>query len=273
MLLDKKQTIKLKIAISAAIEAGKIIMAIYEKDFEVITKVDNSPLTLADKQANTIITNWLEKTEIPIISEENKLLSFDIRKHWDTCWIVDPLDGTKEFIKKNDEFTVNIALIENGKPILGVIYAPALKELYYGDVKGGKAYKIKVDSNDIEYLIESKELISPKKDTNLIRIIGSRSHMNTETEDFINTIKKDTNKSIEMIAKGSSLKLCLIAEGVADIYPRFAPTMEWDIAAGHAICNAVGIKVLKQNSTEELKYNKENLLNPNFLVSNDRFFS
>jgi 3'(2'), 5'-bisphosphate nucleotidase len=258
-----------KIAIEACIVAGNDILKIYCKDFDIDYKQDNSPLTEADRIANSIIINFLEKTNIPIISEENKQLPYEERQKWTSCWIIDPLDGTKEFIKKNDEFTVNIALVENGRPILGVIYAPALKELYYGNVKEGKAYKIKVDSNDIEYLIESRELISPKKDTNLIRIVGSRSHMNTETQDFIDTIKKGTNKSIEMIAKGSSLKLCLIAEGVADIYPRFAPTMEWDIAAGHAICNAVGIKVLKQNSTEELEYNKENLLNPNFLVAND----
>jgi 3'(2'), 5'-bisphosphate nucleotidase len=269
MLSTQEKENLIDIAIKASIEAGNIIMKIYNNEIEVEYKEDESPLTLADQQANTCIVNKLINTNIPIISEENKQLPYEERKNWTSCWIVDPLDGTKEFIKKNDEFTVNIALIENGKPTFGVIYAPALSELYFGDTNEMKAFKVKLDSLDTKKSLMSKKEIGPKKNNDLIRVVGSRSHMNDDTTKFIEGLQNNSDKKIDIIAKGSSLKLCLVAEGVADYYPRFAPTMEWDIAAGHAICNAVGIKVLKQNSKEELDYNKENLLNPYFLVSND----
>jgi 3'(2'), 5'-bisphosphate nucleotidase len=269
MLSTQEKENLIDIAIKASIEAGNIIMKIYNNEIEVEYKEDESPLTLADQQANTCIVNKLINTNIPIISEENKQLPYEERKNWNSCWIVDPLDGTKEFINKNDEFTVNIALIENGKPTFGVIYAPAISELYYGSVDEMKAYKVKVDSDNFDVTMSTKELLKPKKDPNKVRVVGSRSHMNQETTTFIDDLKNKTDKEIEIISKGSSLKLCLVAEGTAEYYPRFAPTMEWDIAAGHAICNAIGIKVLKQNSKDELDYNKENLLNPYFLVSND----
>jgi len=257
-------------AIEAALEAGAIIMKIYTNEIEVHYKEDESPLTLADRQANTCIENKLKPFGIPIISEETKQSPFEIRKNWTNCWIVDPLDGTKEFIKKNDEFTVNIAYVANGKPKFGVIYAPALKELYYGIVEEGVGYKIEVLSETkASDILNNSSCIVPRKDDNLLRVVGSRSHMNDETSNFMQALEEKTEKKVTIISKGSSLKLCLVAEGKADIYPRFAPTMEWDIAAGHAICNAVGLKVLKQDSVDELQYNKENLLNPSFLISND----
>jgi 3'(2'), 5'-bisphosphate nucleotidase len=257
-------------AISAALEAGAVIMKIYKNEIDVDYKDDESPLTLADQLANNCIENRLKPFGIPIISEEAKQLPFEIRKNWTNCWIVDPLDGTKEFIKKNDEFTVNIAFIEHGKPKFGVIYAPALSELYFGLVDDYSAYKSKVLSETTAIDILKKSIpIAPKKEANLLRVVGSRSHMNEETITFINELEKGTGKKVDIISKGSSLKLCLVAEGKADVYPRFAPTMEWDIAAGHAICNAVGLKVLQQNSKQELQYNKENLLNPYFSISND----
>ena len=256
-----------KTAIEAAIEGGKRIMEIYEnEDFQVESKSDDSPLTIADNQANDIINSFLLPTGIPIISEENKQLDFAERKNWNRCWIVDPLDGTKEFIKRNGEFTVNIALIENQKPVFGVIYVPAKNELYIGDVIQGKSYKGILKTEDFSEKI--MEEIKRSKEADKIKVVGSRSHMNQETLDYIENLKSKYNKEVEIVSKGSSLKFCLVAEGKADVYPRFAPTMEWDTAAGQAICNAVGLSVIDRGTSEELKYNRENLLNNYFLVSN-----
>lgn len=257
-------------AVNASILGGIAILEIYQKpSFDFQTKDNNSPLTEADTAANTIINEHLIRTNIPIISEENKNLDYSERKYWDRCWIVDPLDGTKEFIKRNGEFTVNIALCEFGKPVLGVIYVPVTRELYYGDVTKKVAYKAVLDENHKltnKLFAEEDRISTSNPNKELIRIVGSRSHMNQDTLDYISSIEKDYNK-VEIVSKGSSLKFCLVAEGRADVYPRFAPTMEWDTAAGHAICNAVGLTVISQQSKEELPYNKENLLNPYFLVS------
>ena len=262
----------LKIAIEASIEAGKAIMTFYNEDVDVEIKNDNSPITKADKRANEIINSYLLKTGIPIISEENKQIDFSERKNWKTCWVVDPLDGTKEFIKKNGEFTVNIALIEDEKPILGVIYVPEKEILYFGSLQSKTAYKLFCNSKkiNINTILNSAELIQPNKINNTIRVVGSRSHMNQDTTDFIQKIsEKHSDSEIIIVSKGSSLKFCLVAEGKADVYPRYAPTMEWDTAAGHAICNAVGLKVISIKTNQELKYNKENLLNSYFLISNE----
>tara|TARA_R110000744_G_scaffold346223_1_gene451728 strand:+ start:415 stop:1233 length:819 start_codon:yes stop_codon:yes gene_type:complete len=257
-------------AIHASISGGLAIMDIYRKpNFDKEIKDDNSPLTEADTAANSIINKKLMETEIPIISEENKNLDYNQRKYWDKCWIVDPLDGTKEFIKRNGEFTVNIALCQKGHPVLGVIYVPVTKELYYADVASKMAFKTVLNEEHklTSKLFTEEDRISkstPNKE--LVRVVGSRSHMNQDTLDFISSIESDFDE-VEVVSKGSSLKFCLVAEGKADFYPRFAPTMEWDTAAGHAICNAVGLKVTSQKNDEELPYNKENLLNPYFLVS------
>lgn len=268
MIINKN----LQLAIVASLEAGKVIMQVYDTAFDVEIKEDESPLTEADKLANDVINSYLLPTEIPIISEENKRIDSEIRKEWNTCWIVDPVDGTKEFIKRNGEFTVNIALVNNGKPELGVIYVPATKVLYYADVKIGKAYKSKLKSHNtsLAHIIESSEILKPKASSNKVQVVGSRSHMTKETLDFVDSLKK-SGKSVEIVSKGSSLKFCLVAEGNADIYPRFAPTMEWDTAAGQAICNALDIEVISQETNKPLLYNKENLLNPWFLVSKENF--
>jgi len=259
----------LKMAIQAAVHGGSEIMKIYEnEDLGVEYKDDNSPLTLADMKCNDIINSYLIKTEFPIISEENKQLDFSERKDWDTCWIVDPLDGTKEFVKRNGEFTVNIALVTNGKPQLGVIYVPDTKELYFADVSIVKASKVILESHEVnvDLLDLNKNTIQPnKKIGNTIKIVGSRSHMNESTQNFVDSFKKDY-KHVEIVSKGSSLKFCLVAEGRADIYPRFAPTMEWDTAAGQAICEAVGLNVISNETDKPLLYNKKNLLNPWFKV-------
>jgi 3'(2'), 5'-bisphosphate nucleotidase len=260
----------LQVAIQAAIEAGEAIMEIYQKDFGVEYKADDSPLTEADQKANKVIMEYLDKTEYPIISEENKQTDYTERKQWRSCWIVDPLDGTKEFIKKNGEFTVNIALVHEQKTSLGVIYVPATKVLYYADASEELAEKVQLDKPvyNLDFIHKNKKAIQPKEDVDSLRIVGSRSHMNEDTTQFINNQK--TNKKIEVVSKGSSLKFCLVADGDADIYPRFAPTMEWDTAAGQAICKAVGLQVIDQKTGEEMLYNRENLLNNYFMVSNQK---
>lgn len=271
-MINSKETVEhlTKIAVNAAILGGQAIMDVYKKpDFDLETKDNNSPLTEADIAANTIINKRLIETGIPIISEENKNLDYSQRKYWERCWIVDPLDGTKEFIKRNGEFTVNIALCQLGKPIIGVIYVPVTKELYYADVIKKVAYKsiLNEEHNIIKELFSEDDLIA-KSEVNkeLVRVVGSRSHMNQDTLDYISSIENNFEE-VKIVSKGSSLKFCLVAEGEADVYPRFAPTMEWDTAAGHAICKAVGLKVISRQTSEELLYNKENLLNPYFLVS------
>ncbi|SFI61711.1 3'(2'),5'-bisphosphate nucleotidase CysQ [Olleya namhaensis] len=259
----------LQIAIKASLEAGKVIMQVYDTPFDVEIKDDKSPLTEADKKANDVINSYLINTEFPIISEENKQTDYPTRKNWTTCWVVDPVDGTKEFIKRNGEFTVNIALVTNGKPELGVIYVPATKTIYVANVTTKEAFKTQLDSHDasVEEVISAAIVLQPKApESNPVQVVGSRSHMSQETLDFVESIKKE-GKEVEVVSKGSSLKFCLVAEGNADVYPRFAPTMEWDTAAGQAICNAVGIDVISQETNQSLLYNKENLLNPWFLVS------
>jgi 3'(2'), 5'-bisphosphate nucleotidase len=252
-------------AIKAAIKAGGEIMKVYATDFDVIHKGDNSPLTMADNNANDVINSFLLKTNIPIISEENKQTEYDIRKNWEQCWIVDPLDGTKEFVKRNGEFTVNIALVINGNPLLGVIYVPVSKTLYFTNAVGSKSFKYVVESETEhpQSILDNATEISPLRNKiPPIKVVGSRSHLNEDTERFIETIPEE----VEIVSKGSSLKFCLVAEGQAHVYPRFAPTMEWDTAAGHAICQAVGVTVKKTETGKLLKYNKKNLLNPYFLV-------
>lgn len=261
---------KLKTAIEASIKAGYAIMEIYKSDnFEIESKEDDSPLTVADKKANAIINEFLVPHDIPIISEENKQIEYQERKSWRQCWIVDPLDGTKEFIKKNDEFTVNIALVHEGKPQLGVIFAPALNMLYFAVVSDSKAfrYRMKTGSSDIDEILKNAEEIKPATKTEPLKVVGSRSHMNEETQTFIENLKETYGNDIKIVSKGSSLKFCLVAEGEAHIYPRFAPTMEWDTAAGHAICEAVGLQCLFRETGEPMTYNREELLNGHFSVS------
>ena len=274
-IFQKNKPIKmnefLQIALRASIDAGTAIMEIYSANQYVEFKSDRSPLTLADKRSNEMIRNYLHETSIPVTSEENKTIPYEIRKNWNECWIVDPLDGTKEFIKRNGEFTVNIALIRNSRPVFGVIYVPPTKELYFGDVEKKIARKVivngQVDMNSI--IAESQLLKAAITKKQRIRVVGSRSHMNEETSQFMEELKEKYNET-EIISKGSSLKFCMAAEGKADIYPRFAPTMEWDTAAGDAICRAVGLKVVSRETGQLLLYNKESLLNPSFLVYKDR---
>lgn len=258
-----------KVAIQAAIEAGYKIMEVYKsEDFEIEQKQDDSPLTVADRESNKIINAALVPTGISIISEENDQIPYSERRNWRECWIVDPLDGTKEFIKKNGEFTVNIAFVKNGKPEFGVIYAPDLNLLYYGIVEDGKAYKATVvPGQENAFNLDSAQQIVPDRELTGYRIVGSRSHMNEETKDFIKNLRSTQSRDVEIVSKGSSLKFCLVAEGKANIYPRFGPTMEWDTAAGQAICEAVGLSCIFNETQKTMTYNRENLLNGNFIVS------
>ncbi|GAB4258247.1 MAG: 3'(2'),5'-bisphosphate nucleotidase CysQ [Vicingaceae bacterium] len=251
-------------AVNAAIKAGNAILEIYQQDFEVEFKNDQSPLTLADKKSHEIIVKNLENT-YPILSEEGKDIPYLQRRNWKKFWMIDPLDGTKEFIKKNGEFTVNIALIENSFPIEGIIYAPVLKELFFTFNK--QAYKTNItdEITDLNQLIEQSKKLPLNQNNNAYVVVGSRSHMSEETMEYINGIKNQVGE-IEIQSKGSSLKLCMVAEGIARQYPRFAPTMEWDTAAGQAIVEASGAEVLNWETKKRMEYNKPNLLNSWFLV-------
>ncbi|MCC5922432.1 MAG: 3'(2'),5'-bisphosphate nucleotidase CysQ [Crocinitomicaceae bacterium] len=255
----------LDLAIEAAMHAGLEIMKVYNsEDFGIETKGDNSPLTKADKLSNEIILSYLSKTAIPILSEEGKHLSYEERKNWQKLWIVDPIDGTKEFIKRNGEFTVNIALIENQEPILGVIYVPAKKELYFADEHG--AFKIQdVDNHNFSEKTNTKVALPLQNNGDQVVAVASKSHMSEETQTFIDGLSK-TYGDVATLSKGSSLKLCMVAEGQADFYPRFAPTMEWDTAAGQAICKFAGCKVIDWETKKDMIYNREKLLNNWFLV-------
>lgn len=258
------------LAIKSSIEAGNAVLEVYNTDFEVDYKDDHSPLTKADLISNQIINDILSLTDIPILSEENKMVEYAVRKEWDTCWIVDPIDGTKEFIKKNGEFTINIALIKGGITKLGVIYVPVTRELYYTDELKTSSYKTVIPEGYFDLsniLFKDQDKIIPKQDDKKsIDVVGSRSHMNDDTLMFVESLKADY-ENVNIVSKGSSLKFCLVAEGIADVYPRFAPTMEWDTAAGQAICEAAGLKVIDQSTKKTMLYNRENLLNSYFLVT------
>ncbi|UOQ87004.1 3'(2'),5'-bisphosphate nucleotidase CysQ [Gracilibacillus salinarum] len=254
---------------NVCLDAGKEIMDVYQQDFEVEHKDDDSPLTIADKRAHQVIAEGLMKIDasIPVLSEEGREIAFEERKDWKEFWLVDPLDGTKEFIKKNDEFTVNIALIDGKYPALGVIYAPALDTFYFG-VKGDGAYKLNKASqatiSNVEDLKNLSIRLPEVKESKVTNVVASRSHMSKETEEFINTL----NGEVNVVSSGSSLKFCLVAEGKADFYPRYAPTMEWDTGAGQAIVEAAGGKVTRYEDEARFYYNRKELLNGWFLVEN-----
>ncbi|MBE0470636.1 MAG: 3'(2'),5'-bisphosphate nucleotidase CysQ [Methyloprofundus sp.] len=259
------EKINIQDIIHIAKQAGDAIMQIYQKDFAVEFKADESPLTEADKAAHNIIVEGLSNlklnvqnstlSEVPILSEEGRHLPYDERKDWEYFWLVDPLDGTKEFVKKNDEFTVNIALIHKDTPVLGVVYAPALNQCYWAK-QGEGAFKDGL-----------KLPLKTEQERETYKIVASRSHMSDETQAFIDAIQ--TYKSKELVSIGSSLKICLVAEGEADVYPRLGPTMEWDTGAAHAIVKEAGMKLegfsFEQGLNPHL-YNKSNLLNNWFVV-------
>ena len=246
-----------------AISAGHEIMKHYQKDAKVMFKEDFSPLTNADLDSNSIICSGLSKIDstIPIISEES-FVDWQTRRKWNKYWLIDPLDGTKEFINKNGEFTVNVALIENNKPVLGVIFIPVLSALYFASQNNG-AYKLQCSSRVDSLKGSVKIQVNKKKKTDHLLVIGSRSHSN---EDFDQWVKLNI-ENYELVKKGSSLKFCHIADGNADLYPRFGPTSEWDIAAGHIILIEAGGRIYSIDNKDIVYNKKENILNPYFIAS------
>jgi 3'(2'), 5'-bisphosphate nucleotidase len=258
----------LQTAIAAAISGSEQILEIYRQEFQVEYKEDKSPLTLADRNAHDAICNVLKATGLPVLSEEGKSIPFEVRKDWNRFWMVDPLDGTKEFVKRNGEFTVNIALISEMRTVMGVILVPVSGLLYFASRAAG-AFKITLeDIKDlsIESLIENAESLPLPGSPHKVTVVGSRSHLSPETTDYINGLQK-AHPDLDFVSIGSSLKMCLVAEGKAHIYPRFGPTMEWDTAAGQAIVEIAGGKVVQAISGEEVLYNKPDLLNPWFIAS------
>ena len=259
----------LDIATKAALLGGAEILSVYERaDFKVETKADDSPLTLADRLSHQAIVGLLSKEtpDITVMSEEGTDVPFSERNDWKQYWLVDPLDGTKEFIKRNGEFTVNVALIEGNRPVIGVIYIPVSDILYNASSKSG-AHKWEHASElqESEWSREVDKLpIGARPDSSTIRVVASRSHNSEETEGFINSLRKEYG-NVETVASGSSIKFCIVAEGVAEVYPRFGTTMEWDTAAGHCIAAEAGCSV-RRSEGGPLVYNKQDLRNPQFIV-------
>ena len=270
------------IALRAAVAAGADILEVYQGRVDVELKADQSPLTEADMRAHRRISALLaaHAAEVPILSEEAADIPFDRRELWQRYWLVDPLDGTKEFIKKNGEFTVNIALVEDGPdgegvPVAGVVYAPDLQRAYVG-VVGVGAWRIDSLTADAasgapagtwdSVIASATRLPDPRAADRPFTVVASRSHMSPETHAYIDELRADY-PDLQLISAGSALKLCLVAEGTADVYPRFAPTMEWDTGAGHAVCLAAGLTVNAWPGEEPLQYNKPDLVNPWFLVN------
>ena len=259
----------LSIAIAAAVDAGRAILDIYSSDFAVEHKEDSSPLTVADRRAHEIISARLaaQDARFPLLSEEGRNIPFEERKQWSAFWLVDPLDGTKEFIKRNGEFTVNIALVREDRPVLGVILVPVKDTLYYA-AKGLGAWRLDNASADHARPDRAERLPVPGDAQRPFTVVASRSHLSPETEAFLRELGARHGR-METLSAGSSLKFCLIAEGRADIYPRFGPTMEWDTAAGHAIVAEAGGTVVRSTDRAEMRYNKEDLHNPWFIASRE----
>jgi len=252
------QPVPMEALLELARKAGEAILEIYNTDFEVTDKSDNSPLTAADLASHKLIVATLQELTpaIPVLSEESAKIPFETRRRWQRYWLIDPLDGTREFIKRNGEFTVNIALIEDQQPTLGVIYAPVIDKLYYG-VKGEGAWLRDDAAAAVPIQVQSKRRTP-------VQVAGSRSHAGDSLIRYLENLGEH-----QLLSMGSSLKFCLVAEGKADLYPRLGPTSEWDTAAAQAIVEAAGGQVTTLNM-QPLKYNtKDSLLNPHFFVFGD----
>jgi 3'(2'), 5'-bisphosphate nucleotidase len=234
-------------------EAGRAILEVYASSFSVQEKEDRSPLTEADLRSEKLILAGLKRIapEIPVLSEESAQAQWSTRRNWDRLWVVDPLDGTKEFVQRNGEFTVNIALVDNHRPVLGIVHAPVLERDYYA-CEGVGAFRSNARS-------VGQPIRVARRGPGPLRVVGSRSHRGSSLDAFLERVGPH-----EFVEVGSSLKLCLVAEGLADVYPRMGPTSEWDTAAGQCVLEQAGGQVLKLDG-EPLEYNRENTLNPNFV--------
>jgi 3'(2'), 5'-bisphosphate nucleotidase len=268
-------------AARASVQAGLATLEVYRSEIQVEYKHDRSPLTLADRRSHAVIVGHLKRTGIPILSEEGRDIPYAERRGWRRLWIVDPLDGTKEFVKRLDEFTVNIALVEDQRPIMGVVFVPVKNVLYFGRIDDG-AFRLE-DSEAIAALALRPEDEDPRSALERLHararklpvdpaahmpfvIVGSRSHATPELDAYVDQKRRELGR-VEFISAGSSLKYCLVAEGRADVYPRLGPTMEWDTAAGQVVAEAAGARVTRHDTGQPLVYNKEDLLNPWHLVT------
>jgi 3'(2'), 5'-bisphosphate nucleotidase len=269
---DMELTDLLKLAVNAALKAGEEILKVYSTDFYVETKADNTPVTQADRASGHCISKILSASGIPVISEEEEIQDYSVRKNWERVWIVDPLDGTKEYVKRNGEFAVNIALVEKNRPVVGVIYAPVLKDLYFGCRDCG-SYKITQNDMIIELtknnisdnLFDLAKKLPTQKLPADYTVIASRSHLSRETNGHIEDLKNIYGR-VNMINVGSSIKQCWVAEGKAHEYARYGLTMEWDTAAGQCILEEAGSKLIDLETDLPMRYNKENLRN-NFFIA------
>lgn len=254
----KVKDIDISILIDIAQKAGNAILKTYETSIEIERKDDNSPLTQADIKSNEVIIQGLQEhyPQIPRVSEENKGTTYEERKNWPLYWLIDPLDGTKEFLKRNGEFTVNIALMEQNQPVMGVIYVPVKETCYYA-ISGSGTY--------VTDRMGTHRRLTVTEPQDRLLVVGSRSHLSEEVEAYVET-QRSRFKEVKFISAGSSLKFCLLAEGKAHVYPRFGPTMEWDIAAGHIIAEEAGAKILTWPDLQPMQYNKQDLLNPFFIA-------
>jgi len=254
----------IKTIIQAASAGMEAIRSVVRSDLQTEQKADWSPVTEADRRSHKAIQWILSETGIPVVSEEGADIPFSIRKDYKLCWMVDPLDGTKEFIKGSDEYTINIALLDQGKPILGLIAIPE-RNLFYLGSKSTGAIRFNHDGIDQDGWPSVFDKLPEHQQTSKLRVIASRSHLNDSTANYIEQLRKKHGE-LDFVQAGSALKFCLLAEGNADVYPRFSPCMEWDTAAGHVLLNLCGKKLLAWPGDEELVYNKENLLNPDFIA-------
>jgi 3'(2'), 5'-bisphosphate nucleotidase len=260
---------ELTLAVGAALGAGQAILEVYRTAFRVEHKADDSPLTEADRRAHTFIKGHLASSGLPLLSEEGRAIPFAERCSWARFWLVDPLDGTKEFVRRNGEFTVNIALVEDRRPLLGVLYVPVADRLYVA--APGIGARLLADARasftpeDPDWLARARPLPRPPETPRPYTIVGSRRHGAPRLEAFVDAARARHGR-VEVISAGSALKFGLVAEGLADVYPRTGPTMEWDTAAGQAIVEAAGCRVVHFDTGAPLEYNKEDLLNPWFLV-------
>ena len=245
-----------------ASQAGQVILEIYDQAYEVIEKADGSPVTVADHRAHDLISEQLAPLlpGTPLLSEESAEISYQQRVDWLRFWLVDPLDGTKEFIRRNGEFTVNIALIEDGVPILGVVHTPVRRMTHFAVTRGG-AWR------QVEDAAAEPITIRPYLD-GAVRMVASRSHSGGEVDQFRDSLRAQSGQEVETVSMGSALKVCLVAEGVADVYPRLGPTSEWDTGASHCILNEAGGRLM-DCAGNELQYNKPTVLNPWFLAVGD----
>ncbi len=252
--------------LAAVIQAGEEILRIYYSEFDVSNKADTSPVTLADTSAHEIIQNCLSAS-FPILSEEGNSVPYQVRSRWHTFWLVDPLDGTKEFISRNGEFTVNIALIENREPVMGVVLAPALGKIYFGQKQTGSFMTCfnPQQAIAVDEILNRAVRLPCAANSRPFTVVASRSHLSPETKAYVDSLRKH-HGDLQFLSAGSSLKMCLVAEGRADVYPRLSPTMEWDTAAGHAIAVCAGKSVISYHSGQPLTYNKPDLRNEWFVV-------